>query len=50
MPNKNTPAKHRTPNWKLVNIVSGPHHNRFLLGIWQSVPLRKTRKDLITLS
>lgn len=45
MPNKNTPAKHRTPNWKLVRA-------RYILATkewvweWRAQPLQRGRKDL----
>jgi hypothetical protein len=45
MPNKNTPAKHKTPQYKLVRRLYILAEQRFVWK-WEAQPLRKTRKDL----
>lgn len=52
MPNKNTPAKHKTPNYRLVShdfVVTdiwGRKHRVVTSGTWEPMPLRADRKDL----
>lgn len=49
MPNKNTPPKHKTPNYRLVRIenriqtLAHPHRH---MDVWRATPLRSNRKDL----
>lgn len=51
MPNKTDPAKHRTPNFRLISHrqtytdVYGSPRTR-VLSRWEAMPLRKGRKDL----
>lgn len=48
MPNKNTPPKHKTPNYKLISFRVRRPPNPFitLRSDWVAQPLRSNRKDL----
>ncbi len=48
MPNKNSPAKHKTPNYRL--LADPPYRakdGRLITpqGVWAALPLRADRKD-----